>query len=49
MLSDTVTKVSYQFDDPSKVKKYVGKRVKVIGKLDMTSNTIHVNSIEPLV
>ena len=48
VLKDPVTKLSYQFDDPSKAKPYVGKQVKVIGKLELRSNTIHIDSIEPL-
>ena len=48
VLKDPVTKLSYQFDDPSKAKPYVGKQVKVIGKLELKSNTIHIDSIEPL-
>lgn len=48
VLKDPVTKVSYKLNDPSKVKQYMGKHVKVTGKLDMASNTIQVDSIEPL-
>jgi hypothetical protein len=48
VLKDPVTKNTYQLDDASKVKSYMGKQVKVSGKLDMNSNTIHVDSIEPL-
>jgi flagellar basal body-associated protein FliL len=48
VLNDPVTKISYQLDDPLKAKKYTGRRVKVIGKLDLNSNTIHIDSIEPL-
>jgi outer membrane biosynthesis protein TonB len=48
VLKDPVTKTSYQIDDASKVKPYMGKQVKVTGKLDMNSNTIHVDSIEPM-
>ena len=48
VLKDPVTKNSYQFDDVSKVKPYLGKEVKVTGKLEMNSNTIHVDSIEPI-
>jgi hypothetical protein len=46
VLMDAVTKVTYKFDDPAKVKKYIGQHVKVTGKLDMNSNTILVESIE---
>lgn len=48
VLKDPVTKVSYKLDDPSKAKQYLGKQVKVSGKLDMNTNTIQVNSIEPI-
>jgi uncharacterized protein YdeI (BOF family) len=48
VLKDPVTKVSYKLDDPAKAKQYVGKHVKVTGKLDMNSNTIEIESIKPL-
>jgi hypothetical protein len=48
VLKDPITKNTYQIDDASKVKAYMGKQVKVTGKLDMSSNTIHVQNIEPL-
>ncbi len=48
VLHDPVTKGSYQFDDQSKAKPYLGKHVKVTGKLEMNSNTIQVERIEPL-
>jgi lipopolysaccharide export system protein LptA len=48
VLNDPVTKISYQLDDPLKAKKYTGRRVKIIGKLDLNSDTIHIDSIEPL-
>lgn len=48
VLKDPVTKVSYKLDDPAKAKQYVGKHVKVTGRLDMNSNTIQVDGIEPL-
>jgi cytoskeletal protein RodZ len=48
VLKDPVTKTSYQIDDVSKVKAYMGKEVKVTGKLDMNSNTIHIESIVPI-
>jgi hypothetical protein len=48
VLKDPVTKMNYQLDDQEKAKPYVGKQVKVIGKLEMRSNTIHIESIEPL-
>jgi len=48
VLKDPVTKTSYQIDDASKAKQFMGKQVKVTGKLDMNTNTIHVDSIEPM-
>lgn len=47
VLNDPVTKVSYQMDDPSKAKPYIGKQVKIIGRFGMKKNTIHIDSIEP--
>jgi hypothetical protein len=48
VLKDPVTKMSYQLDDQPKARQYVGKQVKVLGKLEMKSNTIHVDNIELL-
>jgi len=48
VLKDPVTKTSYQIDDQTKAKQFMGKQVKVTGKLDVNSNTIHVDSIEPI-
>jgi Protein of unknown function (DUF5818) len=47
-LKDPVTKLNYQLDDQQRAKKFIGKAVKVKGKLDMKSNTIQVSSIEPI-
>ena len=48
VLRDPVTKMSYKLDDQDKAASYVGKQVKVTGKLDMNTNTIQVESIEPI-
>ena len=48
VLKDLITKVNYHFDDQAKARRYVGKQVKVTGKLDLDSNTIHIESIEPV-
>jgi len=48
VLKDPVTKVSYRLSEQSTAKQYLGKQVKVTGKLDMNSNSIQVDSIEPL-
>jgi uncharacterized protein YdeI (BOF family) len=46
VLRDPITKVSYKLSDVAKAKRFIGKRVKVTGKLDMDSNTIEIESIE---
>jgi hypothetical protein len=48
VLKDPVTKVSYKLNDPAKAKQYIGKQVKATGKLDLNSNTIQVERMEPL-
>jgi len=48
VLRDPVTKMSYKLDDQDKAASYIGKQVKVTGKLDLNSNTIQVESIEPI-
>jgi len=48
VLKDPVTKVSYKLDDPAKAKQYMGKQVKVTGKLDLNTNTIQLDHIEPV-
>jgi hypothetical protein len=45
LLKDPVTKLNYQLDDHGTAKKFIGKRVKVMGKLEKSS-TIQVSSIE---
>jgi hypothetical protein len=46
LLKDPVTKLSYKLDDQATPKKFIGKQIKVKGKLEMKSNTIQVSSIE---
>jgi hypothetical protein len=48
VLNDPITKMNYQLEAQAKAKPYLGKQVKVTGKLEMRSNTIHIDSIEPL-
>src|SRR3984893_6061028 len=48
VLREPVTKMIYKLDDQNKAASYVGKQVKVTGKLDMNSNTIQVENIEPI-
>ena len=45
-LQDPVTKLSYRLSDPGKAKPYLGKHVKVTGKLDTDNNTILMEGIE---
>jgi len=46
VLKDPITQLSYQLDDQPRARKYVGKQVKIKGKLEMKSNTIQINSID---
>jgi len=48
ILRDRAAKVSYQLDDQERAKQFAGKAVKVTGKLDLNTNLIHVENIEPL-
>jgi Protein of unknown function (DUF5818) len=48
VLKDPITKTSYRIGDSSKAKPFMGKQVKVTGKLDISSNTIKIEDIEPL-
>ena len=46
MLKDRVTKLTYQLDDQPRARKFIGRQVKVTGKLEMNSNTIQISRIE---
>lgn len=46
VLKDPITQLSYQLDDQTRARKFIGKQVKIKGKLEMMSNTIQINSIE---
>ncbi|HLW85787.1 MAG TPA: DUF5818 domain-containing protein [Candidatus Sulfotelmatobacter sp.] len=48
ILKDTAANVRYQLDDQEKARQFEGKQVRVTGKLDMDTNLIHVETIEPL-
>jgi uncharacterized protein YdeI (BOF family) len=45
-VSDTT---SYKLDDQDKAKQYDGQKVRVTGEVDLNTNQIHVQKIEPLV
>jgi len=49
VLSDSVNKISYVLDDAKTASPFVGKKVKVTGTVDISSNTIHVEKIEEVV
>src|ERR1700722_17050365 len=49
VLSDSATKSKYMLDDAQKASRYEGLAVKVTGTLDMASNLIHVETIQPVV
>jgi len=46
VLEDPSTNTSFSLDDQKRAKKYEGKSVVVTGRLDTSSNTIHVQKIE---
>ena len=48
VLKDPITKVTYKLDDSTKATQYMGKQVKATGKLDLNTNTIQLQHIEPL-
>jgi hypothetical protein len=48
VLTDLLTKTSYQLDDQRKAQELVNKNVKVTGVLDPSTGTIRVNAIEPI-
>ena len=47
LLKDPVTKMNYQLNNALKAKPFIGKQVKVVGKLNLNSNVIYVDSITP--
>lgn len=48
VLTDPLTKTSYQLDDQRKAHELVNKNVRVIGVLDPSTGTIHVSAIDPI-
>ena len=49
VLSDSATKSKYILDSPQKVSRYEGMTVKVTGTINVASNSIHVEAIQPIV
>jgi hypothetical protein len=45
-VSDTT---SYKLDDQEKAKQFNGQKVRVTGEVDLNTNQIHVQKIEPIV
>lgn len=48
VLKDPITRVTYPLDDQARARPFIGKQVKVTGKLGLDSNIIHIDSITPL-
>jgi uncharacterized protein DUF5818 len=48
VLTDSVTKTSYQLDDQEKAQSFLNKNVKVTGVLDASTGTIRVTTIDPV-
>lgn len=44
----TSDKMTYQLDDQEKARQYNGKKVKITGTLEVNSNALHIESIEPV-
>ena len=49
VLSDSATRSKYTLDNPKMASRYEGIAVKVTGSLDASSNSIHVEAIQPIV
>ena len=49
VLNDSAAKTRYILDNRDKARPYEGKRVKVTGTVDVTSNLIHVEAIQEIV
>jgi Protein of unknown function (DUF5818) len=49
VLSDSATKSKYALDNTPMASRYEGISVKVTGSLDLDSNSIHVETIQPIV
>ena len=47
ILLDPITRVRYQLDDPARAKPFTGQQVKVMGRLEMRTNTILIQTITP--
>ena len=47
VLMDPATKIIYQLDDQSRVRRLVGSKVRVIGRLDMTTSNTHIDVLSP--
>jgi len=47
VLIDPETQTVYQLDDQQKPAKFAGQRVRVSGKYEQSSKTMHVESIQP--
>jgi hypothetical protein len=48
VLNDAVTKTKYMLDNQDKVSPYEGKKVKITGRVDVTDNLIHIETIQEI-
>jgi hypothetical protein len=48
VLYNPTTKVTYELDDQQKLEQFAGQKVTVVGALNVSTKTIHVQKIEPV-
>lgn len=48
VLDDAVNKIAYMLDDAKKASQFEGKKVKITGTVDVTSNMLHVETIQEI-
>jgi hypothetical protein len=47
VLLDPITRITYRLANPMRAKPFLGRQVKVVGKLERKSNTIRIDTIAP--
>jgi hypothetical protein len=47
VLYNPTTKTTYELDDQQKPEQFAGQKVKVVGAINVSTKTIHVQQIEP--
>ena len=48
VLNDAVTKTKYMLDNQDKLSPYEGKKVEITGRVDVTNNLIHIETIQEI-